>query len=122
MKCLNVLVVLALGCSDAALPPEDCDPPLPAADDDGRPWPTYTDASARLGDCEGDGSVRRRGACTDGKAFIEQSSSSTGDTYYFLGEELVGLRRYSDVAFDCGEYRFGDASCEEASAEEIECP
>jgi|SRR5688572_22166186 hypothetical protein len=122
MKCSVLLAVLALGCGDGSWPPEDCDPPLPATDDDGRPWPTYTEANAQLDACENDAFVLRRGACTDGKTFLEQSGSFTGDTRYFAGEVLVGVRRYSDVVFACDEYRFGDTSCEETTSEELACP
>lgn len=116
-----LLLALALACGDAALPPEDCDPPLPATDDAGDPWPTYTEANTRFLDCEDDGSVRRRGACTDGKTFLEQSGPFTGDTYYFEGEAIVGLRRYTDVALACSEYRFGDVSCDEVDVEDVTC-
>jgi hypothetical protein len=121
MKRALLLAAVALACGDSAWPPENCDPPLPATDDDGRPWPTYTEMAASLSDCEDDGITRRRGACDDGRLFLEQSGPFTGDTYYYDGEVLVGLRRYSDIASACSEYRFGDASCEEAGVEPIVC-
>jgi hypothetical protein len=122
MKRSLLLALALLGCGDDPLPPEDCSPPLPTTDDDGRPWATYRETDVRLSDCDnGDGVVRRRGACADGKTFLEESGPYTGDTYYFDGERLVGLLRYSDIALACDEYRFGDASCDETAAEDIVC-
>jgi len=119
---LALLMAVALGCGESDLPPEDCDPPLPSTNDEGDAWPTYTDANATLTDCSEDGLTRRRGTCSDGKAFIERSGTFTGDTQYFAGEELVGLLRYTDVVFSCDAYRFGDTECEQVSLEEVGCP
>ena len=117
------LALLLLGCSDAALPPEDCEPPLPATDDDGRPWPTYAAADALLTDCEQrEEPWRRRGACADGKRFLEQSGGFTGETYYFSGDALVGVRRWTDIVVSCDDYRFGDTRCDEVDVEELSCP
>lgn len=116
-----LLLAVALGCGDSTFPPEDCAPPLPPTDDDGDPWPTYTAANAALATCTADGYTRRRGSCSDGKAFIEGAGPFTGYTQYFDGEALVGLRRYSDVVSYCDEYRFGDVACDESSAEDIDC-
>lgn len=117
-----LLFAAALGCSDGDLPPEDCSPPLPSSDDSGNPWPTYTQASAALADCSEGAFTRRRGTCSDGKAFLERSGGFSGETQYFAGEELVGLFRYTDVVFSCEAFMFGDAECDEASVEELSCP
>lgn len=116
------LCLLLLACGDAALPPEDCEPALPATDDDGAPWPTYAAADAVLTDCaQREGAERRRGACSDGKRFLGWSGSFTGETYYFTGDTLVGVQRWSDVVTSCSEYRFGDARCDEVDVEEVGC-
>lgn len=118
----SIVLSTAVGCSDGDLPPEDCEPPLPATNDDGDPWPTYAEANAALERCEDDASIRRRGTCADGKLFIETLGNFAGDTQYFVGETLVGLRRFSDVVFSCSEYRFGDARCEPTDSNEVVCP
>ncbi len=120
----RVLLVLALGCGgDGAYPPEDCTPPLPATDQGGNVWPTYAEANATLAECPDEGAdLRRRGTCSDGKAFLERSGSFVGETYYFAGETLVGLLRYTDDVLSCEDYRFGDTECEELDAEVLSCP
>lgn len=122
MSRLPLLTALLLACGDGDFPPEDCAPPLPPSNDDGDPWPTYAEASASLSSCPTTALVRRRGTCADGKTFLESASGYDGDTQYFDGETLVGLRRFTDAGFSCSEYRFGDVECDEASAEEITCP
>lgn len=119
-----MLLVLCLACGSEALPPEDCEPPLPATNDDGEPWPTYAEANASL--CERAAevgvTVPRRGTCGDGKLFLELSGGFTGETQYFRDEALVGVLRYTDVVLSCSDYRFGDARCEPESAEDVVCP
>jgi hypothetical protein len=122
MTRLVLLALFALACGDGRLPPEDCEPPLPDVDDEGDPWPTYTEANARLANCTDDALTRRRGICADGKSFIARAGGYEADTYYFDGEVLVGLRRSSDVGYSCTTYRFGDTGCEERDVEEVDCP
>lgn len=119
-----VLLLLALGCGDAEPPPEACDQPLPPADDDGQPWPTYVVANEAFESCEATNAAlqRRRGSCADGKRFLERGGGYSGDTYYFAGDTLVGLLRWTDVVISCTDYRFGDVVCEELDAEELSCP
>jgi hypothetical protein len=116
------LLLLLLGCSDAALPPENCEPPLPATDDDGAPWPTYETADAILADCEQlPGYARRRGSCSDGKRFLEASGGYEGEIRYFRDDTLVGVRRWTDVVASCNEYLFGDAQCVEVDVVAVSC-
>ncbi|HWO10386.1 MAG TPA: hypothetical protein VNN80_12930 [Polyangiaceae bacterium] len=122
MKRLALLLALALGCGGDEYPPENCEPALPPSNDDGDPWPTYGEANATLATCADGALTRRRGTCSDGKTFIETAGAFAGDTYYFKGEVLVGVLRYSDVVLACDEYRFGDARCQAADVEELSCP
>jgi len=118
-----IFLVLGLGCGSDALPPEDCEPPLPATNDDGDAWPTYDEANATLCERAGvEGITPRRGTCADGKAFIELAGGFTGETQYFQGEVLVGVLRYTDIVLSCSEYRFGETRCEPDSARDVECP
>jgi hypothetical protein len=123
MKRLATLLVLCLGCGDELLPPEDCEPPLPATDDDGEPWPTLAEAAATLCERAQDGAfIARRGTCTDGKAFVELAGNFTGETQFFRDEVLVGVLRYTDIVLSCTEFRFGDGRCEPAETADVECP
>lgn len=119
-----MLLVLCLGCGSDALPPEDCEPPLPTTNDDGEPWPTYDEANATLCERAADAGVLmpRRGTCTDGKTFLELAGGFTGETQYFREQALVGVLRYTDVILACSEYRFGETRCAPQSTEDIECP
>jgi hypothetical protein len=117
-----MLVVLGLACGSDAFPPEECEPPLPAANDDGDPWPTYSEANASVCERAGVDIIARRGACADGKAFIEVAGGVTGETQYFRGEVLVGVLRYTDIVLACAAYRFGETRCEPESREDVDCP
>jgi hypothetical protein len=117
-----LLLLLALGCDGDELE-LDCDQPLPAVDDDGGPWPSYTAASAQLSDCaqlEGYYS-RQRGACTDGKRFLSKGTGFVGDTLYFDGEVVIGRIPWSDF-ITCDVWRYGETRCEQIDVEEINCP
>jgi hypothetical protein len=123
MKFLLLLLAFTLGCGAADAPPEQCDQPLPPADEDGVPWPTYSAAQTRLADCaQSPGYSRRRGTCSDGKVLLDREGGGGGETYYFQGEAVVGLKRTPDDAVSCMEYRFGDTRCDGAEIEPIDCP
>jgi hypothetical protein len=115
-----MLLVLALGCGDEF--EFDCDHPLPATDDDGSPWPSYTAASAQLSDCaQLDGYYsRQRGACSDGKRFLSKGTGFGGDTLYFDGETVIGRIPWSDFV-TCDPWRYGNTRCEQIDVEEINC-
>ena len=122
MKVPLLLLAFTLACGGGDPPPEECDQPLPATDDDGMPWPTYTTARANLADCEqSPGVTGREGTCADGKVLLARDGGSGGDTYYFQGETLVGLRRSSDLVISCQQYFFGDTRCDDADVEDITC-
>ena len=120
---MTMLALLALGCGgDSA---DECPdaPALPATDDDGNPWPTYSDASAELAACTSDqGYSRFRGTCSDGKRFLQRNGGFTGDTRFYDGETLVGMDSFSDIIFPCDELGVGDWSCERTSTEAVACP
>ena len=122
MQRLAMLLVLCLGCGSDALPPEDCEPPLPAENDDGDPWPTYSEANATLCERAAGAVVPRRGACSDGKRVLALASGLAGETQYFKDEVLVGVLRYTDIVLSCSEYRFGETRCERQNTEDVVCP
>jgi hypothetical protein len=125
MKASLLLLMLALGCGDSA-PSDECDHLLPSSDGDGQPWPTYAVAIMAHADCtlpETAAYQRRRGACTDGKRFLERLGSFGGDIRYFDGDTLVGVQRWSDVGGgSCVPARLGDVDCDEVDVEVLSCP
>lgn len=144
MKRYGLLLFLSLGCGgDTApseeiltlyecvdLPRRDCSEPLPPSDEDGAAWPTYTEATSQLADCSRRPTgcwQRRRGTCSDGKTFTDWSGGFTGELYYFAGETLVGVWRWTDV-IDCVDGKscqgsgLGDPTCVETAAEDVVCP
>jgi hypothetical protein len=144
MKRHGLLVVLCLGCGGDTAPSEeisglfecvelprpDCSEPLPPSDEDRAPWPTYAEATRELADCsqrEGGCWQRRQGTCSDGKTFTSWSGGFTGDSYYFEGETLVGVWRWSDIlicenGLACYGSGLGDPSCDETAGEDLTCP
>lgn len=116
-----ILLVSALSCGDEL--EFDCDQPLPVTDDEGRPRPSYTTASAQLSDCSQLDAYysRQRGACSDGKQFFSKGSGFWGDTLYFDGEAVIGRTSWSDVVTR-DDWRYGDTRCEEIGVEDISCP
>jgi hypothetical protein len=116
-----MFLALALGCGGDS---SDCDQSLPAADDDGNPWPTYSAAAEQASDCAQLGGfyLRRRGACSDGKRFIDRGDGFVGGTSYFEGESLVGRTAWSDIVSECDTWHYGDTSCDEVDVEEMSCP
>lgn len=145
MKRYGSLLVLCFGCGGdtapdqesfglfecVALPRPDCSEPLPPSDEDGGPWPTYAEATGELADCSQRPEVcwqRRHGTCSDGKTFTDWSGGFMGELYYFAGEALAGVWRWSDVVGcvdgmgGCSGSGLGDATCIETAAEEVVCP
>ena len=89
---------------------------------DGEPWPTYSEANATLCERAVTAGIPRRGACSDGKTFLELDGGFTGETQYFQDEVLVGVLRYTDIVLSCSEYRFGETRCEPQNTEDVACP
>jgi hypothetical protein len=116
-----------LECVD--LPRRDCSDPLPPSDEHGARWPTYTEATRQLTDCstrERECLQRRFGTCSDGKTFTDWSGGFVGEGFYFGGETLVGVWRWSDVSFcedgtSCPGFGLGDTTCVEVSVHEVGC-
>jgi len=133
MRSIFFALALSLSCGDSE---DECDsilPPgaprghqdLPSTDDEGNPWPTYSEATADLEDCTRDEGYRRfRGTCSDGKRFLSRDGGYTGNTRYYggEGEALVGFDSFSDVILECVDPSVGDSRCERTSIEEILCP
>lgn len=115
----TLLLVAALACSGE----DECHRALPA-DDFGEPWPTFTELRNEVVYCtQPQGLDTRIGTCSDGKTFIDQGHGFTGQSNYFRGEELVGLRRWSDLINGCVDNEsLGDSDCREVEAEDLGCP
>jgi hypothetical protein len=144
MKRYGSLVALCLGCGGDTAPSEDtlglfecvdlprpdCSQPLPPSDDDGGPWPTYTEATRELSDCSQRAGFclgRRHGTCSDGKTFTDWNGGFTGELNYFSGETLVGVWRWSDVVVcvdgvSCQGSGLGDPTCIELTVDDVVCP
>jgi hypothetical protein len=136
MKRALLLLSASLACGGDSAPedpglcvtldPATCREPLPATDPEGQPWPLYATASAELDACGDPGYWSRSGGtCADGKRFLAKGGGFSGATYFYEGEALVGVRRWSDViSIECGGCTpdgQGDVECEVIGETSFDC-
>jgi hypothetical protein len=111
--------------------PLDCLVPLAATDDDGAPWPAYSEKLAEFENCK-DGTqslggyplVARRD-CADGKKLLVAAVIYGVASYYYDGELLVGRWLRSDTGGACGSNRPegtpDSVRCDEVASTAIDC-
>lgn len=107
---------------DCSGPDCSCGVLLGEHDENGRPWPTYGDASAALADCSQRPTytIRVSGTCSDGKAFLSWGTGYVSETFYFSADSLVGVQHWTDVGASC-EDQLGDIQCERSGGPLMFC-